>query len=181
MSSRPDPHSNICSVNLEIPWELAEQLIPHLTQILNGLMIVVSQRKRNEVAKAVRKEKLERELDENKGRWKSLAAVCDAEVKRRANAPGSQQAVIRQLAAEVNVTPAFLTSILKIHRQDARLDKHRSRREDILRRRISGQSAHFIAGELGISSRMVRKYLADTLTGTTPGKRKARDEPEEQS
>jgi hypothetical protein len=48
MTQRPNPYSNTCRVEVEIPWELTEALIPILSKLLNTLMSAVEPRSEKE-------------------------------------------------------------------------------------------------------------------------------------
>jgi len=168
MNQRPDSSSNICSVQLDIPWGLAEQLIPYLSNVLNVLVSVIGERAAEDEVHARRKAEGDKQAEENKAKWAALAQQCEAEIARRSNQPGSRKAVIKQLAAELKVPHSFLASIIKVHRGHVRQSTKRERTAEILKLRISGKSTTEIGAQLGITPRMVRLYLAQAPQGVQP-------------
>jgi len=171
--TRINPYQNSCRLELEIPWELAQALLPLAQELVTVLAKAVAERGEVQSHAENRKADTDRTAEDNRAAWRALAEECEAEAKRRANGPGSRRSILRQLAAERNLSPIFLERIVRVYRREARKEQFAARVAEIEARRAQGQSTGFIAGELGISARMVRKYLEET-TARAP---KAAQEP----
>ena len=180
MSRKPDSRSNVCHVELDISWELAGALVPHLSNILNALVGALQNRQVDHVHDVAEREGHRVIAAQNKAGWAALAAECEAEIARRANGPGQRNAIIKQLALERNVTREFLRIILKANGREAktagqsrhqtaqRTAAYQARTAEILRLRIDGKSTAQIAAVLGISARQVRNYIADATREPEP-------------
>lgn len=117
MSDAPNPTSNVCTVTFDIPWELAEQLVPILAKLLNGISAGLQGRSEIREQKDLARQITEREMAENKAGWATLAAECEAEIRRRANGPGSRRTIIKQLASDLSMPVSFLDTILRVARR----------------------------------------------------------------
>lgn len=173
MIERPSPFGNFFQLKLELPWELAEQLRPYLVEWLSALNGTLDARAVEDAARAERRAATDRECEASLASWRALAQACEAEIKHRANHPGSRQTIIRQLAAEQNLSVSFLNTILRVYRRDARVEHKRSRIAEALRLRFARKANAEIAKELGCSVSMVEKYLAEGLGSAPRARRRA--------
>lgn len=173
MIERPSPFGNFFQLKLELPWELAEQLRPYLADWLAALNGTLDARAVENAARVERRAVTDRECEENRANWRALAQACEAEIKHRANHPGSRQTIIRQLAAEQGLSVSFLNTILGVFGREAREERKRARIAETLRLRLARKTNADIAKELGCSVSMVEKYLAEGL-GSAPRARRRR-------
>lgn len=173
MIERPSPFGNLLQLKLELPWELAEQLRPYLAEWLSALSGAVDARTVENAARVERRAQTDRECEENRANWRALAQACEAEIKHRANHPGSRRTIIRQLAAEQGLSASFLSTIIRTFGRETREERKRARIAEALRLRLARKTNAAIAKELGVSVRMVEKYLAEGLGSAPRARRRA--------
>lgn len=108
-----DDRPNICTVQLDIPWEVAEALIQHWPGIIGAIQTAISRRRDAEKLAAGQREAVEAACASNIAEWRALAAEFHAEAARRANGPGQKRSIVKQLAAERGMKVSFVEQIMR--------------------------------------------------------------------
>jgi len=181
--SRINPHSNSCTLEIELSWEVVQALYEATPSLLAALGTVLRDRQEEAARRKETSTLLDAQLAHNKAKWAELAEQTEAEIRRRSNGPGSgsRQTLIRLLAAENGVTFEHLARILRVHRQQQRqvlraakvsllapvADRSRKRATQIARLHAAGLTQREIAQKVGISARAVRGYLSALKSART--------------
>lgn len=108
-----EPRSNICTITLQLPWEVAEALVRHWPGIIGPIQAALTQREDNARFDASLKAATDAQCETNILEFKKLAAYCRAEIERRSNGPGQKKAVLKQIAAERGVNMTYLEQIMR--------------------------------------------------------------------
>lgn len=160
----PNPYGNICTVALDLPWEVAELLASHGPQLIAAIARAVELRQAEARHNTAVAALLDKEAEKNKAEWAALAKHCEAEIARRSNRPSDRNVVIKQLAVELKVTAQFIKTICKVFRSQ----EHDRRHAEMLRLYAAGWTNVQIAQKFRISAETVSRALSkekDLLKG----------------
>lgn len=108
-----EPRSGLCTVTLQLPWEVAEALVRYWPGIIGPIQTALAQREENARFDARLKAATDAQCEANIVEFKALAAYCRSEVERRSNGPGQKKAILKQIAAERGVNVTYLERIMK--------------------------------------------------------------------
>lgn len=156
MSPAVRPLGNLCTVTLDLPWEVAEALADHGIAIIAAIQAAVRARKEDAALGQVRRAETEQQCDQNREDWIALAQKVQAEVDRRSNGPGQRPAIVRQLAAQYGVSVQHLNTICQAFGQEVK-DR---RDQEIVRLYFQGRNNGQIAKAVRLTPRQVGRILA---------------------
>lgn len=153
------PYGATCKVELELPWEQAVFIVEHGPSIIRAIQSALEARK-TDLSRNEHAQKLVTESTEKlKAEYAALSDKAEAEISRRAKAPGQRRQIIKQLALEYGLTAPTLESILKVQRKIKKEKRDRQRVVDIIALHIKGLTNREIGKELGLKTKVVEGLL----------------------
>ena len=146
---RINPYGNTCQVTIDLPWDVAEQLLEQSPAILTAILNALRERNRDAALRARWEAQAERERRGQHERWTRLARVADRELRRRLRSGAeTHNQILRSVADEHGVAPGSLHALLAVYRRERRARIADRRRAQIIRYYFAGLSNAEIGARL---------------------------------
>ncbi|MHB1206629.1 MAG: hypothetical protein ACYCZX_13750 [Rhodospirillaceae bacterium] len=179
-----NPFGNICSVTLELSWEMAEALAEHGPAVLAAIKEAVRARKVEAKRKDQTRTETDKACDQNRADYAALARRCEAEIVRRSNGPGQRPVIVKQLAEELKLSVPYLNTICRVFTREEKQQGIARRKAEIIRLHLLSWTDKRIAQEVKLARETVSRILAGeqdlikTLRAGAGDVRRLNDSPE---
>lgn len=159
-----DGLSNTCQVTLEVPWEVAELLVEHLSKTVDGLSIQVNARRRFETDRSEERQALDRNCNQRIRKYRRTARLAARTFRKKGDWSKYDGALIDPFAVQLGIQPMALWIAIGAHRRAVLKRQRRKRNRIVVRLYLAGQSNSEIAAELKKrGSPLSRGWIAKTI------------------
>lgn len=146
---RINPYGRTCQVTLDLPWDVAEQLLEQSPAVLTAVLNALRERSRDVALKAQSEAEAERDRRRQRDKWTRLARVADRELRRRLRSGAETRGqILRSVAEEHGVKPGLMQPLLSVYRRELRARIAERRRAQIIHHYFSGLSNAEIGARL---------------------------------
>lgn len=152
------PYGNTCTVELELPWEVAELLVEQGPGLIEDIALALKMRKQrteqNEKYAALRQS----DYEQAKTDFFNLGMKVDQALKA---AGDNKKQTLRELAVEYDTNTAFLERVRKLYRDRVTKEEKQTRNTQIIRFYFQGLSNREIGRQVGIAPGSVSRILSE--------------------
>ncbi|WP_419797602.1 MAG: hypothetical protein ACNI26_15060 [Terasakiella sp.] len=158
MSNAIKPYGNTCTVELDLPWEVAELLVEQGPVLIKEITLALKMRKQRTDCNAKFAALAEQDRKEAKERFHNLGRIVDEALTGQTTA--EQRVRLSILADEHDTNPSFLKLVRKLYRERIVTAERELRDAQIIRFYFQGLSNKEIGRRVGTSVGNVSTILS---------------------